>query len=102
MAALMTVMWWSWARIRTRVRWWWRPMPMWCPADDGAELRQFLRDAAIRFPDRCGLTLQMWAELSKPIDQLSAGQAYRSFRQQAGVTQKRYAKQLSESPDLLA
>lgn len=70
------------------------------PADDGAGLRQFLLDRAVEFRAKCGLTPEMWAELSKPVDQLTAGQAYRSFRKQAGVTPRIYAKRAEG--DLLA
>lgn len=71
------------------------------PADDDGSLREHLLSEAERFREMYGrMDPAFWRELSKPVDVLAAGQAYRSFRKQAGVTPRMYAKQAEG--DLLA
>jgi hypothetical protein len=43
-------------------------------------LRDYLAFEAVQFRESCGLTPTMFAELSKPLDQLLGGEAYRFYR----------------------
>ena len=47
------------------------------PADDGAALREYLLEQAVEFREMYGQTSEMWTELSKPVDQLVGGEAFR-------------------------